>query len=49
MMQRCGQLLTRAKLLEDVWNYRSTLETNRVDVQMAHLRRNVDAPNMKLQ
>jgi len=45
MMQRCGQLLTRAKLLEDVWNYKSTPETNRVDVQMGHLRRKVDAPN----
>jgi DNA-binding response OmpR family regulator len=45
MMQRCGQLLTRAKLFEDVWNYKFTPETNLVDVQLGLLRRKVDAPN----
>jgi DNA-binding response OmpR family regulator len=45
MMQRCGQLLTRAKLLEDVWHYKSTPETNLVDVHLGRLRRKVDASN----
>ncbi len=43
MMQRCGQLLTRAKLLEDVWNYKFVPEeSNLVDVHMGKLRRKVD-------
>jgi hypothetical protein len=45
MMQRCGQLLTRAKLFEDVWNYKFTPKTNLVDVQLGKLRRKVDACN----
>jgi two-component system, OmpR family, response regulator len=45
MMQRCGQVLTRAKLLEDVWNYKFIPETNVVDVHMGKLRRKVDGPN----
>ena len=45
MMQKCGQLLTRAKLLEDVWNYKFVPETNLVDVHMGKLRRKVDGPN----
>jgi two-component system, OmpR family, response regulator len=45
MMQRCGQLLTRAKLFEDVWNYKFSPETNLVDVQLGRLRRKVDASN----
>jgi DNA-binding response OmpR family regulator len=36
MMQRRGQVLTRAKLLEDVWNYKFVPETMiLVDVYMA--------------
>jgi DNA-binding response OmpR family regulator len=43
MMRRCGQLLTRAKLLEDVWNYKFVPETTiLVDVHMGKLRRKVD-------
>jgi DNA-binding response OmpR family regulator len=45
MMQRRGQLLTHAKLFEDVWNYKSFPETNLVDVQLGRLRRKVDASN----
>jgi DNA-binding response OmpR family regulator len=45
MMQRRGQLLTRANLFEDVWNYKFTPKTNLVDVQLGQLRRKVDAPN----
>src|SRR5258708_20974536 len=34
MMQRGGQLLTRAKLFQDVWHYKFLPETNLVDVHM---------------
>jgi DNA-binding winged helix-turn-helix (wHTH) protein len=42
MMQRSGQLLTRAQLLEDVWLYKFVPQTNLVDVHMGKLRRKVD-------
>ncbi len=45
MMQRAGQLLTRAKLLEEVWHYKAFLETNLVYVHMGRLRRKVDGSN----
>jgi DNA-binding winged helix-turn-helix (wHTH) protein len=45
MMQRGGQLLTRAKLLQDVWQYKFLPETNLVDVHMGRLRRKVNGPN----
>ena len=45
MMQRGGKLLTRAKLLQDVWHYKFLPETNLVDVHMGHLRRKVNGPN----
>ncbi len=46
MMQRRGQLLTRAKLFEDVWNYKFVPETTiLVDVHMGKLRRKVDGSN----
>jgi hypothetical protein len=45
MMQRGGQLLTRAKLFQDVWHYKFLPETNLVDVHMGRLRRKVDRPN----
>jgi DNA-binding response OmpR family regulator len=46
MMQRCGQLLTRAKLLEDVWSYKFVPESMiLVDVHMGRLRRKVNGPN----
>jgi DNA-binding winged helix-turn-helix (wHTH) protein len=45
MMRRSGELLTRATLLKDVWDYKFVPDTNLVDVHMGRLRRNVDAPN----
>jgi two-component system, OmpR family, response regulator len=44
MMQRNGQLLTRAMLLEEVWNYKFVPATNLVDVHMGRLRHKVDEP-----
>jgi two-component system, OmpR family, response regulator len=46
MMQRCGQVLTRAKLLEDVWYYKFIPETTiLVDFHMGRLRRKIDGPD----
>jgi two-component system, OmpR family, response regulator len=45
MMRRPGQILTRAMLLEDIWNYRFLAETNLVDVHIGKLRRKIDGPN----
>jgi two-component system, OmpR family, response regulator len=45
MMRRADQLLTRAMLLKDVWNYKFVPETNLVDVHMSHLRHKVDGPD----
>jgi DNA-binding response OmpR family regulator len=45
MMQRHGQLLTRAELFRDVWHYKFLPETNLVDVHMGRLRRKVNGPN----
>jgi two-component system OmpR family response regulator len=44
MMQRKEQMLTRAMLLEEVWNYKFLPQTNLVDVHMGRLRRKVDEP-----
>jgi two-component system OmpR family response regulator len=45
MMRRKGQMLTRAMLLEEVWNYKFVPQTNLVDVHMGRLRHKVDEPN----
>jgi DNA-binding winged helix-turn-helix (wHTH) protein len=45
MMERSDKLLTRAKLLHEVWNYKFVPQTNLVDVHMGRLRRKVDGPN----
>ena len=45
MMQRSGELVTRATLFRDVWNYKFVPESNLVDVHMGRLRRKVDGPN----
>lgn len=45
MMQRSDQLLTRATLLMEVWNYKFVPESNLIDVHMSKLRRKIDAPN----
>lgn len=45
MMRRSDQLLTRAMLLEEVWNYKFVpATTNLVDVHMGRLRHKVDGP-----
>jgi DNA-binding winged helix-turn-helix (wHTH) protein len=45
MMRRKDQMLTRALLLQEVWNYKFVPESNLVDVHMGRLRRKVDAPH----
>ena len=45
MMQRSDELVTRASLLKDVWNYKFVPKTNLVDVHMGVLRRKIDGPN----
>lgn len=45
LMRRPGQVMTRAMLLEDVWNYRFLSETNLVDVHIGKLRRKIDGPD----
>ena len=45
MMRRKDQLLTRAMLFEEVWNYKFEPQSNLVDVHMGRLRRKVDATN----
>ena len=42
MMRRKDQMLTRAMLLEEVWNYKFIPQTNLVDVHMSRLRHKVD-------
>jgi two-component system OmpR family response regulator len=42
---RTIDLLPRAMLLEEVWNYKFVPQTNLVDVHMGRLRRKVDEPN----
>jgi DNA-binding response OmpR family regulator len=45
MMRREEQMLTRARLLEELWNYKFVSRTNLVDVHMGRLRRKVDEPH----
>jgi DNA-binding winged helix-turn-helix (wHTH) protein len=45
MMQRSDELLTRATLFKEVWNYKFVPKTNLVDVHMGRLRRKVDGSN----
>jgi two-component system OmpR family response regulator len=42
LMRRPGQVVTRAMLFEDVWNYRFAPDTNLVDVHIGKLRRKID-------
>ena len=42
-MRRPGQIVTRAMLLEDVWNYKFLPQTNVIDVHIGNLRRKLDA------
>jgi two-component system OmpR family response regulator len=48
-MRRPGQVVTRAMLLEGVWNYHFVPDSNVVDVHIGNLRRKIDvigAPSM---
>lgn len=45
LMRRPDTVVTRSMLLEEVWNYRFTPQTNLVDVHIGKLRRKVDAEN----
>ena len=42
-MRRPNRIVTRAMLLEDVWNYKFLPQTNVVDVHIGNLRRKIDA------
>src|SRR4029450_1981289 len=44
MRRRRDQLLTRAMLLEEAWNYKFVPATNLVDVHMGRVRHKVDGP-----
>jgi len=39
-----GQVITRAMLIEEVWQYRFSIETNVVDVHVSNLRKKIDKP-----
>jgi len=43
LMRHEGQVVTRAMLFEEVWNYRFIPDSNLVDVHLGRLRRKVDA------
>src|SRR5229473_6146612 len=45
MMRRRDQILSRATLLKEIWNYRFVPETNIVDVHMGRVRHKVDEAN----
>ena len=41
-----GRVVTRAMLLQDVWQYHFSLETNVVDVHISNLRKKIDTKGM---
>ncbi len=43
LMRHAGDIVTRAMLLEEVWHYRSSTQTNVVDVHVGNLRRKIEA------
>jgi two-component system, OmpR family, response regulator len=43
-MRHPGQIITRAMLLTDVWNFKTLPQTNVVDVHVGKLRRKIDGP-----
>ena len=45
MMRHQGQLVTRAMLFREVWNYRFVPESNLIDVHIGRLRRKIDQPD----
>ena len=42
MMRNTGQVVTRAMLLEAVWNYHFDPQTNVIDVHISRLRQKID-------
>ncbi len=44
LVRRHGQVVTRAKLFEDVWRYGFVPKSNLVDVHVGRLRRKLDGP-----
>jgi len=44
LIRHANQIVTRAMLLEDVWNYRFLPQTNLVDVHIGKVRKKVDGP-----
>ncbi len=44
LLRRPNQMVTRAMLLKDVWNYNFTPNTNLVNLHIGTLRRKIDAP-----
>jgi two-component system, OmpR family, response regulator len=46
-MRRPEQVVTRAMLLEDVWNFNFMAQTNVVDVQIGNLRRKLDPTGVR--
>lgn len=43
LMRSSGQIVTRAMLFEEVWNYRFTPKSNLIDVHLGRLRRKLEA------
>ncbi|MCJ2050366.1 response regulator transcription factor [Methylobacterium sp. J-070] len=43
LMRSPGQIVTRAMLFEEVWNYRFTPKSNLIDVHLGRLRRKLEA------
>lgn len=43
LMRASGQIVTRAMLFEEVWNYRFTPKSNLIDVHLGRLRRKLEA------
>lgn len=43
LMRHADQIVTRTMLLEDIWHYKSTIQTNVIDAHIANLRRKINA------
>jgi two-component system OmpR family response regulator len=43
-MRRPGQVLSRSQLIEQVWDFGFSADSNLVDVYVASLRRKIDRP-----
>jgi two-component system OmpR family response regulator len=41
-LRRPGQVITRAMLLQEVWGYHFSIETNVVDVHISNLRKKIE-------